>query len=161
MAKTIKRKKVASVKYTGELAKPLIELSTLIAFFGEDAQAAQQYYDHLSDAKHKALFEWYSIDPAAPDAWKRLAISLARDHVPGMNARPAPKQRGRSRSWADGLGVKLLRAVEDLRDENKRMTIKEAIRALRGRSEWGGYRSPPRPKSLREIMKEKESNERD
>jgi hypothetical protein len=27
---------------------------------------------------------------------------------------------------------------------------------------WEGrYRSPPRPKSLREIMKEKESNERD
>jgi hypothetical protein len=25
----------------------------------------------------------------------------------------------------------------------------------------GRYRSPPRPKSLREIMKEKESNERD
>lgn len=140
MAKTVKRKKsVKSLKYTGELATPLIELSTLIAFFGGDAQAAQRYYDSLWDAKLEALFERYSIDPAAPDVWKQLAISLAREHVPGMDAGPAPKKPGRPRSWEDGLNVKLLRAVEDLRDKNKGMTIAEAVKSLRKDGEWEKY----------------------
>jgi hypothetical protein len=135
MAKTIKKKKVGSVKYTGDLASPLIELSTLIAFFGGNAEAARRFHDHLLGAKHKALFDWYSIDPAAPDAWRRLAMSLASDHVPGMNAGPGPKQRGPSPAWADGLGVKLLRAVEDILAQ-KRMPVRDAIKALPGR--WGG-----------------------
>jgi hypothetical protein len=129
----IKRKKsVASVKYTGELAKPLIE------FPGADAQTAHQYYSHQRRAKLKALFEWYSVDPAAPEAWAKLAIALALDHVPGMNARSASKKRGRPRSW-DSLNVKLLRAVENLRYKNKRMTFAEAIRTLRNDVEWNRY----------------------
>jgi hypothetical protein len=132
MGKTIKRKNsVASVKYTGELANPISD------FFAADAQAAQQYYSHQRRSKLKALFEWYSIDLAAPDAWARLAIALALDHVPGMNVRPASKKRGRPRSW-DALNVKLLRAVEDLRDKNKRMTFAKAIQTLR-KGEWSSY----------------------
>jgi hypothetical protein len=134
MAKTIKRKNsVASVKYTGELANPISE------FFAADAQAAQQYYSHQRRSKLKALFEWYSIDLAAPDAWAQLAINLALDHVPGMNVRPAPKKRGRTRSWGDGLNVKLLRAVEDRRGKNERMTIAKAIQDLRKDDGWSEY----------------------
>jgi hypothetical protein len=132
MAKTIKKKKsVASAKYTGELAKPLI------GFFGADEQAAHQYYSYQRRAKLKALFEWYSIDPADPDAWARLAIDLALNHVPGMTVRPASKKRGRVRSW-DDLYAKLLRAVEDVREE-KRMTIREAIKVLRKGSDWRSF----------------------
>ena len=133
MGKTIKRKNsVASVKYTGELANPISE------FFAADAQAAQQYYSHQRRSKLKALFEWYSIDLEAQDAWVRLAIALALDHVPGMHVRPAAKKRGRPRSW-DALNVKLLRAVESLRATNKRMTIEKAIQTLR-KGEWSRYK---------------------
>jgi hypothetical protein len=37
----------------------------------------------------------------------------------------------------------------------------EAVVLAKQLVDGGRYRSPPRPKSLREIMKEKESNERD
>jgi hypothetical protein len=40
-------------------------------------------------------------------------------------------------------------------------SISQFVEGVIAASWEGRYRSPPRPKSLREIMKEKESNERD
>ena len=137
MKKRGSSRSISSAKYTGELASPLIGPSSLASFFGGDAQAAQKFRDHLSEAKFRLLFEHYSINPEAPDAWKQLARALAHDHVPGMSVRAGAKKRGRPRSWADGLYPKLLRAVADLRDRT--MTTEEALNALLQHAEWRSY----------------------
>ena len=36
------------------------------------------------NARMKALFDWYKIDIASPDAYKRLAFALAFRHVDGF-----------------------------------------------------------------------------
>jgi hypothetical protein len=56
-----------------------------------------------------------------------------------MHIRAAPKKRGRRASWEDGLYVKLLREVHDLRDKNEGITVAKALRILRDQSPWKRY----------------------
>ena len=55
----------------------------------------------------------YRIDPSEYYCWWQLAVSLACEHVPGLQLSFRPK-RGRHPSWKTGLGDELVRAVEDV-----------------------------------------------
>jgi hypothetical protein len=135
-------------KYKAELAEPIyLSRGRTLADLGK---TEEQQIDELVDrfhatrvAKFGLLFQHYGIDPASEDAWGHLAMSLAFDHVPGMNFAIGEKpRRGRRRSWQDGLGFELVRDVEAIqKDAERPISISAAIELLRKnkKQRWGGY----------------------
>jgi hypothetical protein len=91
-----------------------------------------QEYQALIDAKMKALFVHYGLDPAdafepgpkLAAAWYGLAWRLARDHVPGFTSPPRKRGRPPTRKSDD---VTLALYVELLRRRD-RLSDREAIR---------------------------------
>ena len=73
-------------------------LSQLVAEIGD---IWEQHRNRAIDA----LFAHYQVSKTAPDAWRSLALLLARDHVPALRLtdRPAP---GRPRNPRKQLAVK-------------------------------------------------------
>ena len=52
---------------------------------GSDNYGAQKKaYDQKISDRFDLLMKHYEIDPKSKDAWQKLAISLAEDHVPGL-----------------------------------------------------------------------------
>jgi hypothetical protein len=80
------------------------------------------------------LFKHYGIDPGGEQSWQGLAMSLAFDHVPGLQLANRPKP-GRKPTWKTGLGDELVRAVEDARSRTGKGT-EDAIAMLK--NERGG-----------------------
>lgn len=82
-----------SAEYKGALAHKLPSISVLGASDPETWQA----YERAALVRHEALFREFDLEPPAPDdagsqAWRDLAIALARRHVPafaGKQGRPA------------------------------------------------------------------------
>lgn len=54
--------------------------------------------------KVTALFEHFSISPTDPEAFQKLSIALAMEHVPGFQAKTG-KGVGRPNKWMTGFGV--------------------------------------------------------
>jgi hypothetical protein len=86
------------------------------------------------------MFDWYKIDPNAPDAGMFLALKLAMAHVPGMQISCELRKRGRKPSWKNGLGIQLIRDVAALQ-QTKTVTYQQAIVELRMNKEkpWRAY----------------------
>lgn len=83
--------------YSGELAEPIPQwwpgaglLPALQA--SVDRSGERLRIDAVRRGKLPPLFAHFGIDPAAPDAWESLALSLAVLHVPGFGVgyRPPP-----------------------------------------------------------------------
>lgn len=104
--------------YTGILLEPMSKWTALTAPTDEELDA-------LIDAKMKALFTHYGIDPAeafeagpkTAAAWANLAWHLAREHVPGFSG--PPRKRGKPATRKDDdvtliLHVQLLTRREGL-----------------------------------------------
>jgi hypothetical protein len=81
--------------YTGILDEPLPEFKPPGLLSDPDEE--QRRWRALVIEKFTALFVHFHIDPANPDAWRQLAITLAFKHVPGFQP-PGPK-RGRTKEW--------------------------------------------------------------
>src|SRR4051812_17909058 len=115
----IKKSRSNKSKYTGDLATPIYEpvAGDVGDLGGSKAEAERRTFEQQV-RKMDQLFDWYSIDPDEPDAWMLLAVSLASEHVPGMQVRHELPKRGRKRSWKDGLGIELARDVAALQKTN-------------------------------------------
>ncbi|MGY8679407.1 hypothetical protein Q2941_16660 [Bradyrhizobium sp. UFLA05-153] len=131
--------------YTGELATPIYEPIPVGpgGLGGERAEAEHRAFERLI-LKFDELFHWYSIDPEEPSAGIELAAILALAHIPGMQVLyEPPKQRGRKRTWKNGLDRELLRDVDTLR-QTKEMNYEQAIEELQ-KDEMKPWRNYSRP----------------
>jgi len=113
-------------KLTGGLGEPIWEL---------DIDAIRK----RAAEKIWLLFEHYKIDPSDEHRWQKLAMSLASEHVRGLQVANRPK-RGRKSTWKTGLGDELVRAVDDVKSRTGKGT-KEVIAELREEPKWHGFSS--------------------
>jgi hypothetical protein len=87
--------------------------------------------------KMALLFTHYRID-LNENCWAQLAVSLALEHVPGLQIASRPKP-GRKPTWKTGLGDELVRAVEDVKSRTGKRT-EDAIAKLKEEpGGWGRY----------------------
>jgi hypothetical protein len=122
---TIERKKVS---YEGDLATPIPKTSDADSFAREWKR------------RFELLYQVYSIDPADPNADRRLALRLARHHVPGLQFDLNPHPGGRPKKWDEQRLAELAIAVDDLKEKQGASTDKEACgRLMSGKhgSDWG------------------------
>ena len=126
--------------YTGALAQP-IYLEDHYKFSGGLGQAIWEPDDAAiskrAEEKMRLLFEHHKIDPSDEQSWKKLAISLAFAHVPGLQLANRPKA-GRKPMWKNGLDEELVRDIEDVMSRTDK-GIKEAIAELRKEPKWKKY----------------------
>jgi hypothetical protein len=143
MSRESRNKSTFTTRYTGELATPIYEPLVCVGGLGaSEAEAERRAFERWR-LKIGKLFDWYAIDPKAPNAWKHLAIMLASDHVPGMQVRyELQKRRGRKPSWKDGMGFELVRDVAELQS-TKEMNYAHAIAELRKNKEKPWHRYTP------------------
>jgi hypothetical protein len=142
----------SGVHYEGKLAEPIHKPFFEVVFGRE----AEDFIREARTLKIPLLFELYRIDERSPTAWEKLAWALACDHVPGMQEAifKLRHKRGRKPSWKSGLGLKLLREVEALREE-KKIGIKAALEELRRdkTKEWNRYSSDTLSARYREAAR--------
>jgi hypothetical protein len=76
-------------EYSGPLAEPTYPLSLL------DMCSEERVQEWIRQRTNKMdlLLSHYGIDPTGEDCWRKLALALAKRHVPGF--RPPPPERGR------------------------------------------------------------------
>jgi hypothetical protein len=122
--------------YTGDLATPIEP--DVVGYLGQsEAEFTRRLIEQLG-LKFNKLFDWYAIDPNAPDAWMKLALKLAVAHVPSMQFRREPRKRGRKRTWKGGLDSELVRDVAALQ-QAKKLNYKQAIAELHEQKRWRHY----------------------
>jgi hypothetical protein len=137
------------MRYTGILAKKIPNLGPISApgttLLGESA--ADRAFDAEIDKRLAALFAHYGITPqltcpkgAAAEAVWDLMIELARAHVPGFTRERAhtsakrPRGRPLGRIAKQALNERaVFRAVERLRKENPKLSVRAACNELRNR----------------------------
>jgi hypothetical protein len=125
--------------YTGDLATPIEP--DVVGYLGySETEFTRQLTKQLG-LKFNKLFDWYGIDPNAPDAGMHLALKLAMAHVPGMQFNRKPRKRGRKRTWKGGLGSELVRHVAALQ-QAKKLNHKQAIEELHKEKRWRAYSIP-------------------
>jgi hypothetical protein len=144
-----KRRKQRAPTFAGALAQPIYVDVDQIDRVQEVLRAQYPEKIHL-------LFKHYKIDPSDEQSWKTLALRLALDLVPGLQAALRPK-RGRKSTWKAGLGFDLVRAVEDVKSQTG-MRTQDAIRKLQkdksGR--WGLYTVESLGARYREAKRQQE-----
>ena len=99
-------------QYYGPLADP-IKPPTLIG--GALWPETKAHYAVEMATRTLLLFEHFKIDPKSENAWRDLALSLAKQHVPGFMPPPAEQGRPRQRDNDDTtlvLFVELLKRRE-------------------------------------------------
>ena len=134
-------------KYAGALAEP-IYVDTVS---GEpDEWIKAQVFEKMA-----LLCTHYRIDPSE-NCWWQLAVSLACEHVPGLQLSFRPK-RGPHPSWKAGLGLDLVRAVQRVMSETG-MRTQDAVRKLqKDKPEtWGLYTVPNLCARYREAKQHEE-----
>jgi hypothetical protein len=99
-------------KWTGRLGQPTQEL---------DIAAIRKRAVEKAVEKFSLLFEHYKIDPNNEQSWQELAMSLALDHVPGLQVVNRPKP-GRKPTWKTGRGDELVRDVDDVKSRTGKRT---------------------------------------
>jgi len=109
-------------KYTGALAQPIYVDFELLELhrYPDVAAALKEMWQTRTAEKLPLLFKHYKIDQSDEQRWGELAISLAWEHVPGLQLALRPKRR--RRTWKAGLGVDLVRAVEDVKSRTGKST---------------------------------------
>src|SRR6476620_508502 len=134
-------------KYAGALAEP-IYVDTVSGEPGEWIKA--QVFEKMA-----LLCTHYRIDPSE-NCWWQLEVSLACEHVPGLQLSFRPK-RGRHPSWKAGLGLDLVRAVQRVMSETG-MRTQDAVRKLqKDKPEtWGLYTVPNLCARYREAKQHEE-----
>ena len=117
--------------YPGALAQP-IYLEDHYKPTGPLGQAIWEPDDAAiskrAEEKMRLLFEHHKIDPSDEQSWKKLAISLAFAHVPGLQIANRPK-RGPKPTWKTGLDDELVRTIQDVKSQTG-MRTQDAIRKL-------------------------------
>ena len=106
--------------YRGLLADPMRPLGMLSSPEEEGNWVLDQC------VKTILLFQHFGIDPNAEDAWQKLAIGLARKHVPGF--RPPRKTQGRPRERAQDA-ITLVMLVELLKRRD-RLPVSSALQRI-------------------------------
>ena len=113
---------------TDALAQP-IYLEDHYKFTGGLGQATQEL-DVAAISKRAVekiwlLFKHYKIDPKNEQSWEQswrdLALSLALDHIPGLQLASRPKP-GRKPTWLTGRGDELVRDVDDVKSRTGKRT---------------------------------------
>jgi len=139
---TVARKRRAP-NYTGALAQP-IYVEDHYKFTGGLGQPIREPDVAAIRSerweKMRMLFKHYKIDPSNEQSWRKLAMSLALAHVPGLQVANRPKS-GRPSTWkGTEQGDDFVRAVEDVKSQTGKRT-KYAIRKLQKDKpeEWGRY----------------------
>jgi hypothetical protein len=123
--------------YTGALAQP-IYVEDHYKSTGGLGQAIQEpdvaAINNELVEKIWLLFEHYKIDPSDEQRWQKLAMSLASEHVRGLQLANRPK-RGRKTELGDEFG----HAVEDKKSRTGKST-KKAIAELQKEGMWQSYK---------------------
>src|SRR5262245_54109272 len=99
-------------KYAGALAKPI--------YVDAVSDEADDWIQEQLTEKIALLLEHYRIDPGE-NCWWQLAVTLACEHVPGLQILFRPK-RGRHPTWKAGLGDEWVRAVDDVKSRTGKST---------------------------------------
>jgi hypothetical protein len=121
-------------KYTGALAQPTyVDVDQLV-----DEDQLKEVWHTQTAKKLPLLFKHYEIDPSDEQSWIQLTLRLAFDFVPGLRLVLRPKRR--RRTWKAGLGIDLVRAVEDVKSRTGKGT-EAAIAELKEepRGMWKRY----------------------
>lgn len=80
------------------------------------------------------LFEHYGIETENEKCWRKLAVALALDLVPGMQIAKHPlRRKGRPKKWHFTVAQKFVSQVDEISAERSK-GIKDAIRILVRRS---------------------------
>jgi hypothetical protein len=111
-------RKTREVPYEGDLAKPIREISDKAITY---AEWVHRLY---------LLFSVYKIDPTEPQAFVKLAASLAINHVPGLQFDLKPHPGGRTTEWTDQRLTNLAFTVDEIRKKGDADTDKEACGQL-------------------------------
>ena len=106
-------------EYEGLLAEPMYPPQSLMS------ASEKVDWTVLRATKTLLLFEHFSIDPNSEDAWQRLAIALAANHVPGF--KPPPTKPGHPKDYAMDLELWMLVELLKRRDS---MTVRSAVERI-------------------------------
>jgi hypothetical protein len=121
-------------KYAGALAQPIYVDMDQIDPANPDP--LKEMWPRVQE-KMRLLFEHYKIDPSDKQSWVELGLTLACNHVPGLQLAFRPKP-GRKPTWKTGLGDKLVGAVEDVKSRTG-MRTEDAIAKLKEEPMWKDY----------------------
>lgn len=100
-------------------------------------------YHEARDLQLERLFRKYEVDPNGENAWRDLALELARRHEPGFTS-----GGGRPKEHDDD--VELIFMIELLRCRD-RLTIEEACKTI---AEKGAIKGKPKTKTLQNRYKD-------
>lgn len=102
-----------------------------------EANFKAELHSRLS-ARWKALLEAYEVKDGSALAWKRMAMDLARDYIPGLSveyvdvAKPAP--RVMKREYIEGLINHVRKVMEELKASRSnraaKVTESQALKAI-------------------------------
>jgi hypothetical protein len=112
----------SGVRYSGRLVEPILTPA------GESREN-DNLVAYEREFRLCLLMDAYGIKEGDPNAWQKLAIRLATDHVRGMQVVTSSNTPGRKARWPAGLGRMLIEAVADQR-KAKGIGIREAITNL-------------------------------
>ncbi len=119
------------VAYEGDLATPMPKTT--------DADSFTREWKRRFDM----LYQIFRIDPADPNADRRLALRLARHHVPGLRFDLNPHAGGRPKKWDEQRLAELAIAVDDLKKKQGASTDMEACGWLISGKDADGWGRPP------------------
>jgi hypothetical protein len=147
-SKALEKAKKALRKFTGQLSSPILVPRRLGEWGPLSSISLQREIAQQRQAKFSLLFEHYRIQSNDKDRWRELATRLAVDLVPGMitiEQRSSPykkKSSHKDQIWTSDRYADLVREVELLRGENKKIKIFTAVDDLvkQQPKKWGEYK---------------------
>jgi hypothetical protein len=100
--------------------------------YDQELKAARASLEEKLNHKLKLLLDHYQITEANP--WRRLALALASDHVPGF-AIKSGKVQGRRKVWTPMKLVELKVAIEDVMSRLS-LTVRQACKYIANNKEY-------------------------
>ena len=144
-SEALEKAKKALRKFTGQLSSPILVPSAMAEWGPLTPKILTREIDQQRQAKFGLLFAHYRI---RSNDWRELARRLAVDLVPGMitiEQRSSPYKKMRShkdKTWTSDRHADLVREVELLRGENKKLKIFTAVNDLvkQQPKKWGQFK---------------------
>jgi hypothetical protein len=90
----VTKHRIPQISYPGKLNEPLEpSVDEPVSLSPGEFESRPEF-----DEKFELLFDYFSISKDPPERWQKLALALAKTHVPGFQERQ-PETRGRRNEW--------------------------------------------------------------